>query len=140
MTLIFLFRDTSAYLQGANYSTRNESLVIPDLSGTSVYLVAFDETDMNYFLCKYVFAESKYFWTLIDMFDHMADAALISDTDLFFAAKEDITNRLMMTRISKLASWWHPTIDDSDVKIFNFTNHLDFPSLTVSDHNIEWGK
>ena len=61
MTLIFLFRDTSAYLQGANYSTRNESLVIPDLSGTSVYLVAFDETDMNYFLCKYVFAESKYF-------------------------------------------------------------------------------
>ena len=102
---MLLFRDVSVDIGGVGFNTRYRSLVIPDLSGTSVYLVVFDEVAiLDYFILKYVFAQSKYFTNLVEELDFKLDITLISDTDLFLSGIQETTDLLLMTRISKYSA------------------------------------
>jgi len=93
-----MYRDTT----DLPYNTRYESLVIPDLSGTSVYLIVYDEgATPDYFICKYVFAESKYFVILLEEYDFSLDVVLISDTDLFLGSIKNVTTHQQLMRISR---------------------------------------
>ena len=77
--------------------------MIPDLTGVSVYLTAFDETAAvaKYLICKNVFAESKYFVVSIDEADSSFDVTLISDTEIFVSGIEESNGRIVSMRISR---------------------------------------
>ena len=77
--------------------------MIPDSTGISVYLTAFDETVAvaKYLICKYVFAESKYFVVSIDDADSSFDVTLLSDTELFVSGIKESSGELVIMRISK---------------------------------------
>ena len=79
--------------------------MIPDSTGISVYLTAFDETVAvnKYLICKYVFAESKYFVVAIGDADSSFDVTLLSDTELFVSGIQESTGRLVIMRIGKIS-------------------------------------
>jgi hypothetical protein len=119
----------------AGFNTEYDSLILPDLSGISVYLLVFDQgSSPDYFFWKYIVATSSYQCPLINHFDSKTGLILIDDSDLLMVSKNDPGHHLLFMRISKFLPI------DSRQMISQLSINLGFDTIYTYYHDIVWSK